>query len=247
MPVVGRCRWCDGEEMRLVDSHIIPRSFYRKVRGDGKYALMVAANPELKNQQWQNGVHDNFLCLPCEKRFCAWDDHGYSVLSKKLDEHRLITDRLNGFPLGYALHNADNGLLKRFFLSVLWRANACKHPFFEKVKLGPYGERIKAALIDENDEKVREYKIIVISICEQKYPDIIYLPYTGKLSGVNVGNISLPNIKVIVNLDRRAWVQDLENVEMSQSRSPTMIRLPFSALPELKSLLQAIRVAKAKR
>jgi hypothetical protein len=245
MPRVGQCQWC-GATAALVKSHIIPKSFYRKVRGDGKYSLMVAANPAIQNEQWQNGVYDNFLCLPCEKRFCPWDEHGFAILSKDPEGLRLIRDKESGYPLGYELEGASSVLLKRFFLSVLWRAGACKHPFFKAVKLGPYRKQIKAALSDNSNKLLENYKTIVISVSGQRIPDIIYIPFTKIIDDVYAANLWLPNIKIIIKLEKRNWDSNLEACVFDRTQPPVMIRLPFDSLYEQESFNQAIRVARAK-
>jgi hypothetical protein len=80
---IGQCKFCKRTGVRLVTAHAIPRSFFKIVRGKGKYSVGIQAKRgSVLTPFYQAGVADNsILCEECEPKFSKWDDYGFEVLS----------------------------------------------------------------------------------------------------------------------------------------------------------------------
>jgi hypothetical protein len=121
---IGVCKMCD-QLKSLVKAHIIARSFFETIRGSGKYSVLVNANKPIKaaGTFFRAGPHDDsILCEECERLFSEFDNYGWQILgTPSLNDP--VYD--NGKPYSYKIA-CDTDKLRRFLLSVLWRASASK-------------------------------------------------------------------------------------------------------------------------
>jgi hypothetical protein len=137
---------CD-QTKRLIKAHIISRKFYEQIRGRDKYAVMVNANKSVKEAGtfYQAGIFDReILCEECERKFSALDDYGWQILG-----NTSLTNPLDDDDGTFAYKiDCDTDKIRRFLLSVLWRASVSGHEFYSRVRLGPYEGAIKNRLFD---------------------------------------------------------------------------------------------------
>src|SRR5437762_3121909 len=134
-----RCRFCDKDMSSPAKSHIIPRSFFKLVRGQEKYTIVMRASEKAVTEEYtQAGIYDSkILCVECEKRFSPYDAHGFAVFTDVFRDKKVYLDN-NGIPCAFLLPNVDFRLLKLFVLSLLWRSSVSRHHFFSNVDLGPH-------------------------------------------------------------------------------------------------------------
>src|SRR5262245_42350250 len=80
------CRFCKHTYPKLVRAHIIPRAFFKILRGSGKFSIVVEAGPKHLTQEFkQAGISDeDILCENCERRFSPLDTHGVHVFTEVL-------------------------------------------------------------------------------------------------------------------------------------------------------------------
>lgn len=137
------CRGCNKEK-NLVKAHIIPESFFRDLRGDEATLHLVSNTEGVHTKKAPIGVYDKeILCEDCEKRFQDADDYAAKVL---LDSSALEELKKEGSIIGYVVRSVDYELLKRFVISVLWRASISNQNFYSKVSLGELEEQAKGLI-----------------------------------------------------------------------------------------------------
>lgn len=147
-----RCLLC-GQTGKLVDSHIVPRSFFPLKGGDGKLLRTTGDEPPKRAPK---GVYDQIVCEGCERSFSEADDYAA----------RLLKGLQPGETPPFVEFEVDYVLLKRFILSLLWRAAASKQRLYASVTLGPLAERL-AELVRINDPgEVDEFAFYIARIIE---------------------------------------------------------------------------------
>nr|WP_295778790.1 hypothetical protein [Rhodoferax sp.] len=97
----------------------------------------------------QTGIYGKFVCQCCENRFTRWDTYASVVL------RRVPARTVSGWDYGTYKY----GDLARFYLSVLWRAQACGQPFFETVDLGSRASVLADVLLSKSDAGLAEFEI----------------------------------------------------------------------------------------
>lgn len=151
--VIGRCKLCLTENVRLLESHLLAAGFYRRI-------LSTQSNPHplLISQKGMRSssdqVRDNVLCEDCERLFAkngenyalrvAADRRGFKLLDELtrcgLTRGRLEDSRWSEISSSPEVKRDD---LAYFALSVFWRAAIDRWPDPEdptrtiKIELGP--------------------------------------------------------------------------------------------------------------
>src|SRR6218665_2718976 len=125
--VIGICRYCH-EEKKLCDAHIIPRSFLGKRR-----FLKLSTENRFIDRSPKGPYDRGILCADCDRKIGVYDGYAKELLLARLSHFSLR----NGL-LCIPQKEFDYLQLKKFFISVLWRASISKHEAFSIVSLGEY-------------------------------------------------------------------------------------------------------------
>lgn len=140
----GICKLC-GEEKDLCKSHIIPEFCYKKVYDEKHRATVFQLNREMPGFI-QKGLKEYLLCDRCEQYLN--DNYEKTFKSFWFDKPAVKTPLLSE---SYQLTDAQYIHFKLFHLSVLWRMSVSELEEFKGVRLGPYADKLKKALLDKTD------------------------------------------------------------------------------------------------
>lgn len=211
-----QCKYCGHHYTKLAKAHIIPRSFFKIIRGSEKHSveLIVKENDE-KQKFWQSGFHDSrIVCNDCEKLFNKFDTHGYDVLSAVLSKKIICNDLV--YP-SYLIENFDYHKLKLFFLSMLWRAHASSLPFFSHVNLGSHESILRSNISSGIAPLSNEYEIVLFHLINQSYPNVIIPPWKDKDNGVNIYRFYLPNLIALIKVDNQPLPQHYNSLVLKET------------------------------
>lgn len=126
--VMGVCPMCvyfnDTDEKELHDSHVVPRSIFKKqYRSNGtklrNRLIEMSHKAETPLDVTQDQGKEPMLCFECEQR-----------LSREIEKPTLEWSRRQ--VLGQPIE-ADSVLLARYVTSVWWRAMLSKHRYYEHI------------------------------------------------------------------------------------------------------------------
>jgi len=228
------CQFCNQLFPKLVKSHIIPRSFYKKLRDDSQpYTIYLETGRERNNEKYcQSGIYDaDIVCEVCEKVFNPYDTHGYRVLKKTLETKRIFHDK-DGYPCAYFIENSEYTKLKLFALSMLWRAHVSSHMFFSHVNLGKHANALRSYIADGVAPKPNEYGVVFLHYTEQDYSEAIIPPWRHKINGVNVYRFYLPDIVILINVDQRPMPVPYNKMLLQEQSPHYLVFLPGFSSPE---------------
>lgn len=144
------CALC-GEEKPLVKSHVIPRAFYDLPPPGDQPAKILSNTPGRYPKKSLSGIYfEGKLCGDCDAGCIGvLDQH---AAEKLLNGRRSqLSPFSHNHPNAYVYADANPVVIKRFAVSMLWRAALAGGPYFHRVKLGPYRDAIKKSLIEGSD------------------------------------------------------------------------------------------------
>ncbi len=197
---MGVCRFC-GKERTLIRAHIIPESFFRPLRDPSGPPRLMTDTKGIYPKRFPIGVYDKgILCRECEDRFAATDDYGQLLLLRSLSEAEPITQE--GKTIALVFKRFDYTKLKLFVLSVLWRASVSRHPFYEKIALGPYEDRIRE-MFERGDPGPPDDFAVTFAHFEEKLGLLPFDPYREKYDGINYCRMYMGGYVVLVKVDHR--------------------------------------------
>jgi len=172
-----QCRLCLEDKDLQGESHIIPQSMYRQVKGKEGYFHKIKRDTlkEYRSgkslREFRTGEYESdILCATCEKEILnkRYEDYALKVLQVidgKLKPFKDIkieqyTNR-NGMS-GKRIININYSKFKLFLLSILWRASIAKRDLFTQVKLGDnHEEIIRKMLLDEDPKQPEDYPCFI--------------------------------------------------------------------------------------
>lgn len=158
---IGICKFC-GQEKKLIDAHIIPKNFYLMRKKD-RYLSINSKTCKYTIQQ-KGGYDSNILCGDCDNHILGeFDKEGYRILFSDFSKYKyeyLHPQRI------YQLDNScyDYRKLRKFFISILWRASISKLEEWLNINLGGY-EKKAFEILKGKREYDELFKILIYKNC----------------------------------------------------------------------------------
>lgn len=235
------CKFC-GECKSLIKSHIIPRSFYKELRGDFSkpYSIYLEISEKEKIEKYyQAGIYDaEIVCEECEKLFCPFDQHGQEVLKNALDRKDIQHDE-TGFPVAYKIDNADYTKLKLFALSMLWRANASSHRFFSHVDLGNHEAVLRSYIFKGIAPPAERYSVAFTQYSDEDFSEILIPPWRHRLDSINIYRFYLPSLTLLISVDKRPTSLNFQRIAINERGLNYIYLLPGSGSSETRYMKEA--------
>lgn len=193
------CKLCENPVIKLVDSHIIPESFYLQEDGKGVNSRILSIDDYPRKSP--QGVYDQIVCRECEQSFGSWDDYASRILKQAQPDH-VHKHPETGSVFAYEYKNVDYKNLKLFFLAVLWRAHASKKGIFDKFKLpealaATLCEIVKSGIVPNAEEWS-----VFVGKSDQQIANVLAEPVLEEIEGAQFSRIYLPGYVVHIKLDR---------------------------------------------
>jgi hypothetical protein len=197
------CNLC-GETAILVKSHIIPKSCFRSIRGQG--AKTFAGDPGIREEYVRNGIWDRIVCGACENKFNDPDAYAKFVL---LDEGKVPSHfpRVAVRPRNedgvreqfLEFKGIDYGRFKLFFLSLLWRMSVSDHAFFSKVQLPKERMDLVSRMVQESDPgDPDEFCVTIAKFREHEPARIGMQPRIDEFYGLRVCRVGFEGYTALI-------------------------------------------------
>ncbi len=170
--VEGICRFCNNKK-KLCKAHIIPETFYN-IQNKSSY-LGLSKNGTIDCIYSQNGLKDpNILCPECDAILGNYDKYAAVILKNEIFKYPMILEKNNNEQLYLLSKDSFNYvLLRKFFISLVWRAsisNLCS------VSLGKYEDIALKILKDEiQDDENLFNSVIFHKPKEYIFSDLAYI------------------------------------------------------------------------
>ena len=224
------CRLC-GNDRKLIKAHIIPEAFFRVLREGKDPPLLVSGTPNQPPKDSPTGVYDKgILCDACELKFNRCDHYGVETLLNRLDElFKPISGQ--GKITIYQAKGIDQKLLLQFLLATMWRASVSTHPFYQRVKLGPF-EAVARRAILEPEKPVPDAFSAVLSrwTVEKKNARIargMMDPCRECINGVNAYRFYFGHVVAYIKCDRQNFAEPLKNLALLKQSTVDMVARSF--------------------
>jgi hypothetical protein len=233
-----KCRMC-GENRKLIDAHIIPRSFYEPLKENGQIPRIITDKAGVYPKRSQTGAYDKeIVCGSCEQIFSPWDGYGYTFLFQDLDDANYIWDRQRA--LAYNFGKCDVEKLKLFFLSVLWRASVSKQDIFRDVQLGPFEEKLRGLLWRGDSVDNSEFAIALSKFDAPANKTGILAPDRTRYHGVNHYRFYMAGYMAVIKVSNLRASETFEKLYLFPGKNVYCIIRDFEKSGEYKALINAV-------
>jgi hypothetical protein len=161
------CNYCKKNK-KLIQAHIVPKGFLGML--EQQKFLEVSFNYSYKKRMPIGPYDMNILCADCDKIIGLYDEYAKKILIEDIHLYKNKNLPIYSIPA----HAIDYLKLKKFFISLIWRASISSRDAFKEVSLGYYNDVALACL---KDERFLEDNIFAILVFKDgpniKYQDAI--------------------------------------------------------------------------
>jgi hypothetical protein len=197
-----KCKFCQREK-KLIQAHIIPEGFFRRLK-DGQDPPRIV-NPNAFPKRAPIGVYDTtILCEDCEKMFGDWDCHAQQVLCADPIGEPI---KLEGRTVAYKIRDFKYDHLKLFFISLAWRASVSSEAFYSRIDLGPYEDIAKAMISTSDPGTDNDFATTIAKFDEHPLSTAILDPHPERWQGITYCRFYLSSYVVYIKIDKRSAPQ----------------------------------------
>lgn len=152
----GICKFC-GKEAKLVKSHIIPKFLYEY--GENSKKVLSIDTRKKQNTIYQSGIWDYILCENCEKKMFLYDNEFCNFTRINFENYIFSRDDKS---IIYLIPNniCNYKYLRKFFVSVIWRASISTKSEFKMVDLNKY-EKIALDILNDKYDSENLFSVIL--------------------------------------------------------------------------------------
>lgn len=241
MASVGHCRGC-GESKTLINAHIIPESFCKRLARGGRPAKVLQPDDYVK--QSHAGIYDStILCDDCERKFSAPDGYAQELLLHRGDDFEPVV--VDGELAAQRVESYDYDLLHRFIAAVLWRASVSTQSFFKDVNLGSHEEPIKLLAFGE---RLGGYPFWAGRLVHTTTDNMTPAPIRKRIDGVNYWGVYVGDFHFWVKVDAgRAIPDSLSQVHANPRNPLVFVCRDLKGSPEHQAAIRSVANRKVGR
>ncbi|WEN14136.1 hypothetical protein PY254_12920 [Rhodanobacter sp. AS-Z3] len=210
----------------LQESHIIPEFLYGVMYDEKHRYNVLSIAPDRQERIEQKGAREPLLCRECEQKFAKFER--YASLVIKGGAPGMNGQRNDSI---VSVTGIDYRQFKLFLLSLLWRAGVAKARYFERVRLGPHEERLRAMLRDDDPGPYHLYPCIFwgLNLKPDEIPELMVQPCRDKVWGQSTYHFVVPGLKL---------VYFVSNQRLPRKRSQFVLQHDGSLVFQVRSVLE---------
>ncbi len=208
------CRLC-RKSRKLINAHIIPRSFYVALDNSEGPMKIVASQPGAYARRSPNGIYDpNILCAECDNAIGGQlETHAVEQLLRPR-ERLAVSD--SGTHLAHIYAGADPNRIFRFIASIAWRASVSTQAFFRSFDIGLWEEQLRPILLDREfslSAHQPDFDANIVEFDQWSVPFL--LPFRTRIEGLSYLCIFAARFCFYLKLDRRPTSDPLDETALS--------------------------------
>lgn len=235
------CQLC-GINPASCKAHIIPKQFYKRIRGEEANLLELHVEKTIKRRFTQNGIWEQgILCTNCDRKLGLLDAYAYGVLPKSIDEDRivLVTDSVGFYEIGPI--NVEK--FRQFLVALLWRASRASHDLFRSVKIPEYEKKFSDILTGKDNSWLPRIECVITHLKPPRFGRILLPPCQRKFQGLDVVQFYLYPWSLLINLEDPPFGPEFQESMLGSSGPKyVLVRNKFSKV-EL-AMLEDVRQKK---
>jgi len=227
-----KCNLCNQDSKLLKKSHIIPDFMYDGLFDEKHFMALVEWESLKVTQKKPTGIYDRYiLCRKCDNEkigkletYASKVLNGGNFTNDNQPLYKLITGNKDISKV--EISNVDYKKFKLFLISLLWRAHISKQDFFKEVKLGPYAEKMRLMLLEENPGNENDFEIGMIYFDEKLLQAKSLLPAIKfKMANNNCYLIHIKNLSMIYKISNQEQIELISSSKIKKNNSFSIFNL----------------------
>lgn len=166
----NQCKLCLQEKVLRL-SHIIPKSYFRKIKKNQQFYIKIRGDV-LEKEKGQREFKELLLCKECEGKIQRYETYVANVLYSFKKFYQKTGDSIRVFNVNYAK-------FKLFQLSILWRGSITTFTDFESGQLNQtIEEDLRQMIFSENPGSEYDYpcRVFALTLENKIQPEFLMNP-----------------------------------------------------------------------
>lgn len=230
------CELCSENGPLIKCSHVFPQWLNKLCpTGNRPFRLVSPVDGEYE-QRSQTGSYGEFVCQSCETMFGKWDNHASKILKRP----PVQTAK------GWCFGEYDFNQMMLFYLSVLWRAHACKHVFFNDMDLMEHADRVGRILLDQGSNGFDGFE--VIPSCSAHWLSSGFMdPRFVQIDDVTYCQLYMARFQAFIKVDDNPGVERLQPYVIAGNQPLCMLEKTFDEFGELATFVNTAQINMEKK
>lgn len=189
------------------------------------------------------GIFDkNILCQSCESTYMKWDGCVKKFLDDPLKDQQAYYHYQGAEIVCYELFNVNYKQLKLFILSSLWRWHVASYKSFNRIDLGPYFDKIRKQILEQNAGDDSEFEINLSKFI-YKNGNIHFhiIPFRKKVEGINYYVFHVYGYTFYIKVDKQIKNDVMREIRLKENGYLALIMRDFDKSIEKQALINMIR------
>jgi len=227
-----QCQLCEGAPASC-KSHIIPRQFYKRIRGGAKHLFEAHVGEEIVKRFTQSGIwQQGILCPKCDEKLGIFDEYAYEILPENIDPNRI--KHLGPGARAYDLGLIEVSKFRQFLVALVWRASRSTHDMFRFLKIGHHDGRFKDILTGKNMSSLGSVDCVFV----------LLPPFPNTCGAASVIQFYLYPWKLLIRLDDPPFDPIFEQTALKAGVSTYALMMTTYSRGELRLLADFQRKVK---
>jgi len=186
------------------------------------------------------GVYDTtILCEQCEVITSPIDDQARKDLKEDFAGYSPIL--YEGTTVGYSTEQIDQGNLKRFAMSVLWRSAASTHEFYKLVPKRIATSELWDLIQSPGSITPECLSTLVWAYPEDSFGEVTPNPFIETLNGVRFARIYMGRYNLSIKIDSKTTPSPFRELTVGSSQQTVIVLRPGPSRHELAVLADVAR------
>ena len=238
--IIAKCALCLGSEP-LVNSHVIPKFFYKPLRDEKgrfeRYPLKKGVKP------LQDGLKEPLLCGQCEQHLANnFETYSIKVLNNPVGLPCFIMENTSNIPfLRIGIADVDYKKFRLFQLSILWRASVSTLPDFSEVNLGKHEEILRKMIRDVDSGSPDLYPVWMLPIKHEGdvLETLVIPPMSMKLYGYQAYRFTFGGMVWIYFVSSHKVPQMVRDLSISPSGLITLVPMNLKDIDFIMDIVES--------
>ncbi len=233
------CKLCGKSAKLIKQSHIVPQFMYKGLFVDNHSFLVDLKDPERKPLKFQTGFYDKYiLCSNCDNVLLSGlENYAARLLYEGIDDIEIRKTASQQGVEFLEIEGVDYKKMKRFVLSMLWRAHISNNPFFKEINIPDHEKTLRKFVFTGDPIAEDVYSISLIGVKNNEGNAFASFPNPGvtELAGGRVAFFFINGMFYFIRVDRESDFTLFESFPLRESK---LVRIPLLTGELASTLLQ---------
>jgi hypothetical protein len=229
-----------------VKAHIIPKAFYGLYDEAGKFreggTVVTLQEGKYRETRRFEGVYDpEMLIKEGEDHFFDCDTYAAEFFRNDFDSKAWKPHSSNPDVLTLATGQFDSNLIRKFCMSVLWRAHTTKQHFFSNVDIGEHEPRLRHMILEKQVGAPQDFSVILYRWKGASRPWPVIAPYEVEIGGCNFVHFATDGLVFAVKVDYKSFPAHGLACLVGGTPELSVLHRPFTAPKSEMELVERIQ------